>query len=266
MIRSLVTGLALAASLGLSSPGAGQATEPVEIRHIANIGVMVSQGRTRLLMDAFADNSYDGRFSLPSDVERDAMIAGAAPFDDVDALLISHVHGDHFARADSIAFLSHAPEARFVAGPGEIVQAAPELGDGFHLFGECGPDSPRPAVEIAGSGHSVAGCESAHGMDVGNIAFLVQLSGLNILHLGDSSPTEADFSIWSDDRIDVVLYPYWFGLSDEARAVLTTHFPEARLVALHIPAGTPREDAEAAFGAGGFLLDPGETLVIEPAP
>ena len=74
------------------------------IQYLANEGVMITGERAKVLFDPLFDNSY-GRYQVVPDDIREAIFAGQPPYDDVDAVFVSHHRGDHFAASDMLRLL-----------------------------------------------------------------------------------------------------------------------------------------------------------------
>jgi L-ascorbate metabolism protein UlaG (beta-lactamase superfamily) len=72
--------------------------------YLANEGLMVVQGETKVLFDPLFRNTYGQYQQLPKPME-EALFAGAPPFDGIDAVFISHYHGDHFSPEDILRLL-----------------------------------------------------------------------------------------------------------------------------------------------------------------
>ena len=89
--------------------------------YIANEGVMVVHGETKILFDPLFTNSY-GNYTLPSKEIREALIAGTPPYAGVDAVFVSHYHGDHFSPEDILSMLK-AQDQLQVYAPNQVVSA-----------------------------------------------------------------------------------------------------------------------------------------------
>ena len=246
------------AILGLLTlaPAQAQGPEPLEIRHIANMGVLVGQGEDKALFDPLGADSY-GTYRVADDAERAAIIAGSGAFFGVDLAIFSHRHGDHFDADDALAFLRAGAERRIIApdetldlirnaaaGSGDFLAAPTPLGAGMGCLGAAAPCD-------AHAQGSIEGAELFHMADVDNIGFLVMIGDYRVLHLGDTQPRVADFSVLDDFEVDVLLYPYWFAEMAEGRAQLEGRFADARQIALHIPERVSHDQARAVFGEGG---------------
>ena len=75
---------------------------------------MVESGPTKILFDPIFDKDY-GSFQLVAPETQNLMMAGQPPFDGVDAVFVSHAHGDHFAAGLVIEYLTANPEVQLIA-------------------------------------------------------------------------------------------------------------------------------------------------------
>ena len=79
-------------------------TSVSRVQYMANEGLMVVQGDTKVVFDPLFRNSYGQYQLLPKEME-DALFSGQPPFDGIDAVFVSHYHGDHFSPADILRLL-----------------------------------------------------------------------------------------------------------------------------------------------------------------
>ncbi len=75
---------------------------PTETTYLGNEGIMVSDGHTTVLFDPLFPNGF-GTYQMVPEEMRLALMAGDAPFEDVDAIFVSHMHPDHFSVDEVIA-------------------------------------------------------------------------------------------------------------------------------------------------------------------
>jgi L-ascorbate metabolism protein UlaG (beta-lactamase superfamily) len=242
------------------------AAADVTIRFIANEGVHISDGETGVLIDALTWNSYDGQFALPSDEARAAMINGDAPYDDVAALLFTHIHGDHSDPAGAVAFLNAQADAS-VAASRQITDAmmAAEAGlddDAISRVSAVELSAANPGPWPSPEHDFIEGAWVFHRAGIDNITWHVEIDGISILHLGDTQPQMADFSVWDDTEFDVILYPYWFAQMEEGVAFLDSR-PDARAIAFHLPAAATPLTIRAGLGEREYLFGEGSEVVIE---
>jgi L-ascorbate metabolism protein UlaG (beta-lactamase superfamily) len=274
-INACVVTFLLATAHAHDTPGA-------HVRHVANAGVMVVNGDSKLIFDPLFDNTFDTYDAIPPDM-RAAIVAGDAPWDDVDAIFISHYHEDHFDPA-AIIQLMEQQSAVQIYGPGQAMNAL------LDLLGDDAEPSTRarihsidlglgdPAESIRNGSMSIdairlphAGWPARH-KDVENIVFRVTLEeDLTVMHFGDAGTADEHFRVqrgfWSRRRPDLALPPYWFFLNDEGRRILATRIKARQTIGVHVPAEVPDEPARRpeALRDVDVFTRPGDVRKIELA-
>jgi glyoxylase-like metal-dependent hydrolase (beta-lactamase superfamily II) len=73
--------------------------------YLANAGVLVAHGETKIAFDPIFRVSFGSYLLMSEELER-SLFAGEPPFDGLDAVFISHNHGDHFSAADILRFMT----------------------------------------------------------------------------------------------------------------------------------------------------------------
>ena len=231
----------------LSATAVGQ--EYSSVQYLANEGLMVTHGETKVLFDPLFDNGY-GRYQMVPVAMRDAIFAGDFPYDEVDAVFVSHYHGDHFSAKDMLRLLRERQEihlyapAQAVSGMREIATPNDEvLFERATMFDLGYGDPPAfvrkrdlliEALHIPHSGWPTART------DVQNIAFRITLEDSStVLHLGDSDARmvhfDQDEAYWDERDVDLAFPPYWFYLSDEGREILDDRVHARNSVGIHVP-------------------------------
>jgi L-ascorbate metabolism protein UlaG (beta-lactamase superfamily) len=257
--------------------------EPVATaRYLANAGVLISSGDTKLAFDPLFRNDFGSYRLLPPDLER-ALFAGEPPFDGLDAVLISHYHGDHFSPADVLRLLELQPGLRLYA-PEQAVSALrsaaggapPEVFARVTGFALDYGDPPRKvqagallveAVRIPHSGWPEGN------VDVENLSYRVTLDGAaTVLHLGDADTRDAHFeqdaAYWKDRHTHIAFPPYWFFLSEEGRHVLEHRLEPGQAVGVHVPTDIPESpgEREPELRNVDLFMTPGETREVRERP
>lgn len=232
-------------SPSLTSPLLAQ----VEVRHLGNEGFLLSAGDDKVLIDALYGDGLAGYPVVPADLRRQIETA-EGDFADVDLVLASHFHGDHFDADAVVRHLKANPRARFASTP-QAVEALTERG-----VSEATAAAFWPAAETFESyeysGVKATALRFHHGRSSAqNLGWVIEIGGMTFLHLGDTVVTPDELATLPIDRfaIDVALVPYWYFDSKGLHPVLDRL--EARhLVAMHFPAA----DAPANyFGTTGDL-------------
>ena len=229
--------------------GVAQAQSTSRIQYLANEGVMVTHEQTKILIDPLFNNGF-GRYQMVPEDVRAAMFAGDAPFDGVDAVFVSHFHGDHFSAEDMLRLLRTHTDTRLYA-PAQAVAALREISSaedtavfdrviGLDLsYGEepVRIDTDNLLVEAVHIPHS--GWPTAR-TDVQNLAFRITLNDYStVLHMGDADARivhfAADEEFWEERSIDMALPPYWFFASDDGVEILEDRMDVRHAIGIHVP-------------------------------
>lgn len=250
----------------------------VSITQLANEGVLISDGETRILIDGLVVETY----SVYGGLSGEALAhfnALSGPFADIDLALASHRHHDHNQPAFACKFMKASQGTRMVSSPqvlGLMREKCRSLVTDSGRFQAINPPRGEPWVETIGTA-TVTAFPLSHGTRkyarIQNFGHLVEIGGKTIVHLGDAAMTAADFDTAGlhERQIDVALIPFWY-FQPGPGAEIVTHYLDAPLkIAVHIP---PGEMAEVkAHLAENFprvrilekLLDTATFQPVEPA-
>jgi L-ascorbate metabolism protein UlaG (beta-lactamase superfamily) len=229
----------------------------VSITFLANEGVMLSSGGDKVLIDALFQK-YETGYAVPADSTQAALAAGRSPFNDVDLVLVTHRHGDHFHPAPVVAHLRANPSAKLVTSR-QVIDSLrgrlqPNAALSSRLLARTTAPGTRRREEIDGIVVEMLGLP--HGgrrhRAVEHLGYIVELGGRRVLHVGDTDITEDAFAPFRLDtaRIDVALLPMWMVTSREGRRVIERWIRPRRVVAIHVGEGQQREairDVQAAL-------------------
>lgn len=265
--------IALAAALSAFAPLS--AAHDSVAHYLANEGLMVVHGDTKVMFDPLFRQSYNNYRLVPEDMKA-ALLAGDAPYDGLDAIFISHYHGDHFTPEDMRAFMRARTEVALYA-PTQAVDALRAIAassdqamfDRVHGVNLEYKDAPIvlevdnlliEAVRIPHSGWPTGR------LDVANIAWRVTLdAATTIVHLGDADANDVHFALnpafWQRNRPNMAFPPYWFFASENGLSVLKNRIKADTNVGIHVPTAVPQNPdlrPRELRGADLFTL-PGET-------
>lgn len=246
--------------------------------YLANEGLMVAHGETKVLFDPLFNERF-GQYRLVPESMRRALLAGDPPWDGVDAVFISHYHDDHFSPRDMLEFLRvredvhlYAPE-QAIAALREAAGAEDEgLSGKLHAIALEHGDEPQ---QIAIPGLLIEAVRIPHSgwptraTGVENIAWRVTLNDrTTVLHLGDADTKDLHFEQhgehWAKRRPHMVFPPYWYFLSQGGLEVLRERLRPVHAVGIHVPVTVPENAAgrEEALQDADLFIRPGETRAI----
>jgi len=251
-----------------------EAHETARATYVGNEGVLVARGQTKVLFDAFYSDSYGKYLTVPAGI-RDAMMRSEAPYDGVDVVLVSHIHGDHFSPAPMIAYLRAQPQVCLYA-PRQVVEALARAGlpAGDPVIArivavDLSPDDEARTFSIAGLEIDVVALPHDGDLpEIQNYSWRVTLDdATTVIHFGDAGAVIEHFERHKehfDAREHAAAFPpFWWYLQDLGRAVLETYVKADQTIGIHVPASSvgKGDEMRSEFG-GDIFTDPGETRDI----
>ena len=265
----------------LCSSGHTSETQSSRAHYLANAGVMIERGQTKIVFDPLFRNDYGIYDRVPEKIET-AFLAGTAPWDGIDAVFISHYHEDHFNPA-LILNLLNAHTTIDLFAPDQAAEAIRALGGdpddavlkrvhGLTLKHGSEPvDIELDALRIEAIRIPHSGWPRYH-ENVENIVFRVTLDNTTtVMHFGDADPDDEHFakypSHWNQRHTHFAMPPYWFFLSDWGRQILENRIDASHTIGVHVPNEVPDDAKSRNETLQGFDLftRPGETRIIAVA-
>lgn len=246
---------------------------------MANEGVMVSDGETKILFDPLYPESY-GQYLLVPEEMRTALFNDEAPFDGVDAIFISHFHGDHFS-PDDVLDLMLAQEQIVLYAPNQAVIGMRSIANGdsqvvfdrVHAVSLEYGDAPvrmemdNLVVEAVRIPHS--GWPTGR-VNVENIVWRVTLNeNSTVVHMGDADPNDEHFALdpeyWSRVTPNMAFPPYWFFASPQGPDILENRVGARRNVGIHVPQQIPGDPMARPreLRSADLFTQPGETRRLD---
>lgn len=227
--------------------------EPLTVTYIANEGFMLESGDQKVLVDALFGKEDLSFCEVPSADLLKQMVNAEPPFDDVDVVLVTHDHRDHFDPDLLMQYLQHNQGCLFV-GPDAAVKRLAEQ-DGYDAVKE----RVRAATPNVGQSESV----SAEGIEIQalrlqhasryepaavgtpinqlsgvvHVGFLIRMGSWTVLHTGDSALEEpAEYRAYrlTEHKIDVAFLGslFWKPLHSRIDLVQNEIRPD-RIVLMH---------------------------------
>lgn len=213
----------------------------LEVQYIANEGVLISSGGKRVLIDGLHRKYLDDYAFLP-DGDRKKIEAALPPFDGIDLILVSHMHGDHFHPESVGQYLRNVPKAVFASSR----QVVDELASKFAQY-DLIRDRVTPVkyqlnhresiklvdieIEVLGVGHG-----SGRHASIQNLAHVISIGGKKVLHIGDAVISPEIFDVFDLDKqnIDIALLPAWFLTNRAGQNLVNEHIKPKHIIAVHV--------------------------------
>ena len=263
---------------GSSEAKRSASPEPAKAHYLANAGVLIVNGETKVVFDPLFRNDFGTYRLLPEALEH-ALFAGEPPLDGIDAVLISHYHEDHFSPVDILRLLKEQPEIQLYA-PVQAVSGMRSIADAghqeiFERVTEIALEYKDAPVTIEAGELIVEAVRIPHSgwpegrSDVENIAYRVTLDeATTVLHLGDADTKDVHFAhdaeYWDRRHTDIAFPPYWYFQSEDGRSVLEHRLKPTHAVGVHVPVAIPSDPSKrpADLQSYDLFVEPGETRDI----
>jgi L-ascorbate metabolism protein UlaG (beta-lactamase superfamily) len=252
-----------------STPVLAQPARVPDVRYVANSGMLVMVSGRRFLIDAPIRVGIPP-YATSSAEERARLEEARAPYDNVDAILITHWHEDHFSPEAVAAHLSRSART--------IVISSPEVIERLRSVAPALPASrvrallpaPGSAEQVDVGGVPVRVLRVRHNptrrLPEQHVAFLVGAAE-TVLHVGDADPAADNFALLKPlPPIDVALLPFWYVSDDGNRRFVADSIRPRRIVAMHVPPGDAVKVAAALRAANvsaELAAIPGSRVALE---
>lgn len=252
MLSELRPGLILALLLSLNiSYGFAHS----DAQYLGNSAVLVESNGKKVLFDPFFHNDF-GIYQLVPEHIQHAIMQGDAPYDGIDAIVISHAHEDHFSASDVATYLGRFPKTRLIA-PQQAIDLIAEYSlpatqlIGFDIAFDAPPQQKQvddiriQAVRIPHAGWPAR-------KEVQNIVFQIVLGdSFSVMHMGDADPDDVHYlpykSHWQNHNTTVNFAPYWFFMSAEGRDILNEILQVEENIGVHVPREVPKFLKQSAY-------------------
>lgn len=216
----------------------------VEVRYIANEGVLISSKDKGVLIDGL-HRRYGPEYAYLPDAEREKIETAKPPFEKIDLLLVSHMHGDHFHPESVGRYLANSPSTVFASSQQVVDLVASKFANHDKIKSRVTPITYklRDRKTVSLGGIDVEFLAVGHGTgrhsSIENLGHVFTLGGKTFLHVGDAEITPEIFDSFDLETrgIDVAILPYWFPTSVRGRAIIRDHIKPKHLIAVHVGPG-----------------------------
>jgi L-ascorbate metabolism protein UlaG (beta-lactamase superfamily) len=245
-----------------------EAPAGLQITTLGNEGFLVEFGGSTVIVDGL----YDGLpgYVEPTDELRGRRERAEPPFDDVDLVLATHHHPDHFEAEVVARYLVANPRAVLVTTP-TAVDLLKFDGDRYRSISErvwavFPTEGESEHLEIDGVRVEVLNLHHGRNrsLPVENLGFVVTMNGASFLHIGDTMATADELAALdiAQKRVDLAFVPYWHLLDAESARSYLAAIGATTVVAMHLPAAdAPPSYLDPASDLEGLIR-----MVEEAAP
>ncbi|MEZ5470649.1 MAG: MBL fold metallo-hydrolase [Marinicella sp.] len=248
-----------------------KAHDNTEAIYLGNEAVMVSSGSSKIIFDPLFHNDFNIYQKVPQPI-LDKLFANEAPYDNLDAIFISHAHGDHFAADLIFRYLLSFPQVQLF-GPTQAIDQIKDLDQAKKLSKQLHPITlayKDPAKKLEMKNLYIDVVRIPHSgwpnnrADVSNLLYRVTLDdSVTVIHMGDADPNDVHFypydDLWKSRQTDISFPPYWFYMSAFGPGIIENGLNTRESIGIHVPVEVP----EALTNSGKqYFSKPGEKKVL----
>lgn len=220
----------------------------VTITKLANAGVVIDNGETRVMIDGMVVEPYSVYGSLPPQAIP-SFTRALAEFAGIDLALVSHRHHEHNQPEFACDFMQASSSTELYSSEQviglmrekcrEFITTSPRI----HTID---PQYGAPRV-IEFPGVKVTVFPLSHGTRkearIQNFGHLVEMGGTSVLHVGDAAMNAAEFERagLGQRKLDVALIPFLYFQPGPGADLITRYLDATLKIAVHIPPGELEE-------------------------
>lgn len=216
-----------------------------KITYLANEGYMIEMAGTKVLIDALfkLNPTNKSRIDALSSDENNKLIHGYPPYDEVDFLLVTHSHYDHFNAEMVWQYMKNNDSVKIIASRQVIEKIKEVNAEGLNL------DDRLIYIDLKMNDGMFTGIylgltfhawwinhDGPTNFSVVNIAYLITDGRKSLLHLGDSEPQEAVYQKFEfrKKNIDYLILPFWHVYDSVAVSITNQVINPRYIIPTHI--------------------------------
>ena len=221
----------------------------VKITLMGNEGVFIEDDHDGLFIDAVGARAT-GFLLVPSSVQN-AINTIETPYDKTRAVLVTHIHGDHFGSNAIIDFINLLPQVRvfvtsqmqslFTSISGQLENIT------ISRFNSVTQVLGNIKITTINTRHFNNPFNGQDFSSLENYAYVIEIGGKKILHTGDIDYSNDNFQAINDainGGFDVIILPTFSSvlITQEHADLVRQFFPNTQIIAAHLQSGNPDND------------------------
>jgi len=224
------------------------------VTYLANEGFLIESQGKKILIDGIFDDKTINYADVPSDELLSSITSSNSPFNDVDVLLVTHMHRDHFSSIPVGKHLLNNSQAILICNSQTAEKFESEFPDYDKISSQVIISSPEleKTTNLNVNGISITTFGLLHSTyfvkdDKGNEkdlhakikvnGYLVEIGDFSFMHTGDTLfPQHTSFfENFELDKKDLDVL-FLFGPDDESRRIVNEHMKPNEIILMHLPA------------------------------
>lgn len=239
--------------LGLLPGGCRTAapTDQTKVTYVGNSGFLMENGEIKVLVDGMI-KGFPSEYSPPAEVT-DLLSKANPPFDQIDLILATHAHDDHFDAGQVAAYLAGNPETVFIstqeAADNTLLLDSTLTGRVISVALKSGESREMEQNSIQVKAYDISHGFGPNGETYPNLGFLISLNDVKIFHTGDmdgGTVTAGYLKMLGlpDEQIDIAFIPHFIFRNPDGLRLATDGVAARYYVPIHYHFTTPVFAAE----------------------
>lgn len=212
----------------------------IDVTYIANAGFLVESSGKKILIDALFKNGWN-TYLTPADSIVSKIVNQQSPFNNVNLMLITHDHADHFNDSMVVAYLNNNSENILIAPT--LVTTAILKNPGFKNKNQVVElDKRKPEkCDTTINGIRIRSFFILHDSrpQIEHVSYLIDIGDIKVFHSGDSNGSDsAEFEKLQlqKEKIDLALLNFYgFWNTKEERLFMEKYILPEKISLIHIP-------------------------------
>ena len=193
------------------------------------MGVLISNEKTAVWIDGLHEY-YGPAYLNPPDSLLEKTFSKQRPFEKLKWLLFTHYHRDHFSKKLTSRVLQMGMDHK-VIGASQVVDSF-SIKDAINAWDKNHEVAKDRNATLAIKAFNIPHVWPQRHNKVQNIAYLVEISGVRILHVGDADTDATAFDRMEIGLVDAAIVPQWFD-SEKGRSIIAKLKPK-NVIVTHI--------------------------------
>lgn len=171
--------------------------DSIAVTYIANCGYLIEIDSVKIIIDGLFKLGHN-HYPTPDISAQKLLVSNKYPFNDIDLILVSHVHEDHFDSEMVRECMLNNPTANLLC-PQQVTDSIRKNESVYNTIKsriiDCTPDA-FTSMEVNVGDIEIHACRLAHPGEkhksIQNIAYLVSVYGKSVFHSSDIDPLQID--------------------------------------------------------------------------
>lgn len=211
--------------------------DDTQVTYVGNSGFLITVGDRKVLIDGIF-YGFSGTYKLPLNVQ-DSLVNASPPFDDIDLILATHSHGDHFSAGMVQTHMQNDPKTVLIS-TSQVTNQMEGFGDRVITLDASAGNPVQKDI----NGIQVEAIYLSHGKvttgetEIMNQGYIIKIDGVTLFHTGDIdarllTPGNLTGYDFPGKNIDIAFIQHFF-LSDAAfQSLINGIFKSKYVVASH---------------------------------